>query len=39
MLDKSVPYKNIIMKLDAGFISYLFNPMLPEGYKTFKHFL
>lgn len=37
MLDKSVPYKNIIMKLDAGFISSLSNPVLPEGY-TFRLF-
>jgi ribosomal protein S18 acetylase RimI-like enzyme len=35
MLDKSIPYKNIIMKLDCKLISSLSDPVLPNGY-TFR---
>ncbi len=33
MLDKSIPYKNIVMKLSAQRISRLESPVLPEGYS------
>ena len=36
MLNKQLPYKNIIMRLDADFASFL-EPNLPEGFK-FKFF-
>lgn len=33
MLDKSVPYKNIVMKLAEEKISSLASPVLPEGFR------
>jgi ribosomal protein S18 acetylase RimI-like enzyme len=35
MLDKSIPYKNIIMKLESKLISSISDPVLPDGY-TFR---
>ncbi|HBL83549.1 MAG: hypothetical protein A2Y17_00385 [Clostridiales bacterium GWF2_38_85] len=35
MLDKSIPYMNIIMKLQSKLISSLSGPVLPNGY-TFR---
>lgn len=39
MLDKSVPYKNIIMKLESKSISSISEPVLPDGYifRLYEH--
>lgn len=37
MLDKSLPYKNIIMKINANQILEIEQPTLPEGY-TFRNY-
>lgn len=37
MLDKCIPYKNIIMKLNSCLIPLLSDPLLPSGY-TFRLF-
>lgn len=33
MLDKQIPYKNIVMQLDSRLLDSLSAPVLPEGYR------